>query len=206
MNDISTIRRYVPRCSHFFTSRLDPSIRINDRSGVLFQWVKSYFTPTLENTHRPILILSGNNDLRRKNAACRAGRYYELMQSWKYMVPIQRLLPVMEFDCAEICDAILENDKDELEWLGLSDLSYFQKERFLDKTFVIFEDLHLVPSNQGRSFYRFLLSRLGKTTNSFPKPLIINDSRGVSGLQKQFHKEWGNILPILEQHSIQLEL
>jgi hypothetical protein len=112
----------------------------------------------------------------------------------------------MEFDCEEICEAILENDDDDLENLGLLDSSYFQKNLRLGKYLVIFEDLHLMPSNQGRSFYRFLLSRLGKTLYSFPLPLIINDSRGVNGLQRQFQKEWSNILPILEQHSIQLEL
>jgi hypothetical protein len=206
MNDISTIKRYVPRKSVLFIDRLDPSFRINERSGVLFQWVRSFFTHELETTRRPILILSGNNDLRRRNAASRAGRYYELMQSWRYMVPLERVLPVMEFDCEEICEAILENDDDDLENLGLLDSSYFQKNLRLGKYLVIFEDLHLMPSNQGRSFYRFLLSRLGKTLYSFPLPLIINDSRGVNGLQRQFQKEWSNILPILEQHSIQLEL
>jgi hypothetical protein len=215
MNKLSTIKRYTPRMNKsfgvssddLFTTRLNPSYRFTDRSGVLFPWVKSFFIHDAKLTERPILLLSGNDSVRREAALMRAGRYFELLQSWKYMVPEETVLPVTIIECGEDCDAIIRDDKDELEDMGILDCCYFQKcTLYTDDFCLIMRDIHLIPSTQGFSFYRFLLSRLGKTVKSTRKPLIINDSRGVNGLQKQFQKEWHNISPILEQHSIQLEL
>ncbi len=209
------IKKYISRptpegweSDRIFTSRLEPSFRINDQSGVLYKWVSSFFVFESNTRYRPILILGGKNDLRRRNAAIRAGRYYELLQSWKHQVPTERILSVIAEDIGpDICPAIISNDRDELDALGLSDKCYFQKSPLYQwRAFMIMRDLYLLPSSQGGSFYRLLLSRLGINSKNIPLPLIIDDSRGVNGLQKQFRKEWNDILPILEQHSIQLEL
>ena len=171
---------------------------LSESSERIHQWTHSIIPESPR--HRPFLIISGDYSPDLVEAISRAARLFYL--KWKPSEEIK--LPVRYWDLGDCAAAQLlpretESGDDQEDW-GLLDGTLFERNSWAtDSEFLVLWNFHILPPDQGGSFRRLLLSRIG---GKRVRPLIIHHPRGVEGMRKQLRKEWEAIEPIMENHSI----
>jgi len=165
------------------SSRTKP---ITDSGRLLLTWTSQIFKNRLHPSPKPIMLVSGSlsGTLYDAYMFVRILRFRD--QAVRSFSPD---FPNINNVGADISDW-LEEDKETRQESGLEDGTFF-------------ENIHMLPPDQGMSLYRFLSPRLGLGRRCCPA--IIHHPLGIEGMKKQFRKSWDFLEPIFEHYATQLE-
>jgi len=179
------------------SSRTKP---ITDSGRLLLTWTSQIFKNRLHPSPKPIMLVSGSlsGTLYDAYMFVRILRFRD--QAVRSFSPD---FPNINNVGADISDW-LEEDKETRQESGLEDGTFFENnKKEYSRGFIVLENIHMLPPDQGMSLYRFLSPRLGLGRRCCPA--IIHHPLGIEGMKKQFRKSWDFLEPIFEHYATQLE-